>query len=77
MKEDGADCIVLGCAGMAGMADRLSARFGLPVIDGVAAGTALATALARLQLKTSKAGGYAAPGPKTYSGMFAPFAPKF
>jgi len=46
------------------------------VVDGVAAGTALATALARLKLKTSKAGGYAAPGPKAYSGLFERFSPK-
>jgi allantoin racemase len=67
---------VLGCAGMAGMAARLAAQYRVPVVDGVAAGVAFAIALARLGLKTSKAGGYAAPAPKTYTGLFAPFAPK-
>ena len=76
LSEDGADCIVLGCAGMAGMAARLSAAYRVPVVDGVAAGVVFATAMARLGLKTSKAGGYAAPGPKAYAGLFAPFAPK-
>jgi allantoin racemase len=76
LREDGVDCIVLGCAGMAGMAERLAAAYRVPVVDGVAAGVAFATALARLGLKTSKAGGYAAPGPKTYTGLFAPFSPK-
>lgn len=76
LREDGADCIVLGCAGMAGMAERLAATYRIPVVDGIAAGVQFATALARLGLKTSKAGGYAAPGPKAYSGLFAPFAPK-
>jgi allantoin racemase len=76
LTEDGADAIVLGCAGMAGMAERLAAKYRVPVVDGVAAGVAIATALARLGLKTSKAGGYAAPGPKAYAGQFAPFAPK-
>jgi allantoin racemase len=76
LKEDGADTIVLGCAGMAGMADRLSHHYRVPVVDGVAAGVAFATALARLCLRTSKAGGYAAPEPKTYAGLFAPFAPR-
>jgi allantoin racemase len=76
LADDGADCIVLGCAGMAGMAERLSAQYRVPVVDGVAAGVAFATALARLGLKTSKAGGYAAPVGKTYTGLFAPFAPK-
>jgi allantoin racemase len=58
------------------MAERLSSHYRLPVVDGVAAGVAFAVALARLGLQTSKAGGYAAPGPKTYTGLFAPFAPK-
>lgn len=75
LKEDGADCVVLGCAGMADMAERLSARFQVPVIDGVKAAAAFALVLARLGLKTSKAGGYAAPAPKPYSGIFSRFAP--
>lgn len=36
LAEDRPDAIVLGCAGMADLADRLSARFDLPVLDGVA-----------------------------------------
>lgn len=76
LKEDGADCIVLGCAGMAALAERFWARFKVPVVDGVAAGVGLATALARLGLRTSKAGAYAAPGPKAYSGLFERFSPK-
>jgi allantoin racemase len=76
LKEDGADCIVLGCAGMAALAEKFWAQFKVPVVDGVAAGVGLATALARLKLKTSKAGGYAAPGPKAYSGLFERFSPK-
>ncbi len=77
LKEDGADCIVLGCAGMAGLAERFWAQFKVPVVDGVAAGVGLAATLARLKLRTSKAGGYAAPGPKAYSGLFDRFSPKF
>jgi allantoin racemase len=76
LADDGVDCIVLGCAGMAGMAERLSNRYRVPVVDGVAAGVAFAVALARLGLRTSKAGAYAAPGSKAYSGLFAPFAPR-
>jgi allantoin racemase len=75
LAQDGADCIVLGCAGMADLAQRFSKRFQVPVIDGVAAGVVFAVALATLGLKTSKAGGYAAPGPKTYSGIFSRFTP--
>jgi allantoin racemase len=76
LAQDGSDCIVLGCAGMADLAQRFSRRFQVPVIDGVAAGVAFAIALARLGLKTSKAGGYATPTPKTYAGLFSRFAPK-
>jgi allantoin racemase len=59
IKEDHAEAIVLGCAGMADLMDRLSAEFGLPVIDGVACAVAFAEALHSAGLKTSKIGGYA------------------
>lgn len=47
IAEDGAEAIVLGCAGMAGLTERL-ATLPVPVIDGVAAATHLALAAARL-----------------------------
>lgn len=75
LHEDGAECVVLGCAGMADLAADLSRRLGLPVIDGVAAATRLVEALVGLGLRTSKAGGYAAPLPKPYTGDLARFAP--
>ena len=62
--DDGAEAIVLGCAGMADLAAELTARHGLPVVDGVAAAVALAEMLVRLGLRTSKLGGYAPPRPK-------------
>ncbi|HTI01179.1 MAG TPA: aspartate/glutamate racemase family protein [Acidisoma sp.] len=75
IAEDGADCILLGCAGMADLARDLTAELGLPVIDGVAAAVKLAEGLVGLGLCTSKVGGYARPGAKAYSGMLAGFAP--
>ena len=75
LREDRAEAIVLGCAGMAHFAAELSRRHGIPVIDGVAAAVKLAEALIGLGLKTSKVGGYAAPLPKTYLGQFADAAP--
>jgi allantoin racemase len=74
--EDHAEAIVLGCAGMADLAGRLSRQYGLPVVDGVAAAVTLAEGLARLGLATSKAGGYAAPRAKPYTGLFAEDAPR-
>jgi allantoin racemase len=76
LADDDVDCIVLGCAGMADLAERFSKRFQVPVIDGVAAGVVFAVALAALRLKTSKTGGYAFPSSKIYSGIFSRFAPK-
>lgn len=59
--EDRAEAIVLGCAGMADLAGRLSAEHGLPVLDGVACAVRLAEAMVGLGLRTSRLGGYAPP----------------
>jgi allantoin racemase len=61
LEEDGAEAIVLGCAGMADLMRKLSDEFKVPVIDGVACATTFAEALAATGLNTSKIGGYAAP----------------
>lgn len=68
LKEDRAGAIVLGCAGMADLCERLSGELGVPVIDGVAAAVAMAEALVRMKLSTSKVGDYARPLPKAYTG---------
>ena len=60
IEHDHAEAIVLGCAGMADLMAHLSLEFGLPVIDGVAAGVALAEALVNSGLTTSKIGAYSA-----------------
>jgi allantoin racemase len=75
-QQDRAEAIVLGCAGMADLAARLSQRHGLPVLDGVASAVKLAEALGALGLKTSKIGAYAPPRPKPYLGSFASFEPR-
>ena len=66
VHKDGAEAIVLGCAGMAALAKRLSVDFGLPVIDGVAAAVKQVEGLVAQGLKTSKIGGYAMPPRKNY-----------
>lgn len=75
LREDRAEAIVLGCAGMADLAAALAHEHGVPVIDGVAAAVKLLEGLAALGLVTSKAGGYAAPLRKAYSGGFASLSP--
>lgn len=62
VRDDGAEVICLGCAGMAGLAERVSARVGVPVIDGVTAAVTLAESLHTLGLRTSKVG-FSAPSP--------------
>jgi allantoin racemase len=48
IAEDGCGAIVLGCAGMADLASELGAKFGIPVIDGVAAAVMFAESIHRL-----------------------------
>ena len=74
-REDRAEAIVLGCAGMVDLAAALSARHGLPVVDGVTAAVVLIEALVRLGLATSKVGGYAEPLPKAVAGASVLFPP--
>jgi allantoin racemase len=75
LAEDGAEAIVLGCAGMTDLARDLAEKFGAPVLDGVACAVALAEGLVRVGLKTSKRNTYAPPLRKAYAGEFGRFAP--
>ena len=70
--DDNAEAIVLGCAGMADLMADLSAEFGIPVIDGVAAGIAFAEALVSIGLTTSKGGGYKVDQPKWHPASETP-----
>ena len=63
--RDGADAIVLGCAGMSDLCGRLQARAGMPVIDGVSAAVKLAEGLVGGGYRTSKVGAYDYPRVKT------------
>ena len=76
LTEDGAEAIVLGCAGMTDLARDFERRAGIPVLDGVACAVGLAEALARLGIKTSKQNSYAFPVGKAYAGEFARFSPR-
>ena len=58
---------------MAPLCRTLSQKLGVPVIDGVAVAVKWGEALASLGLGTSKAGDYALPLPKTYTGWAQPF----
>ena len=73
LARDRSGAIVLGCAGMAALAQALQQRLGVPVIDGVSAAVKFAEALHALGMRTSKHGDYATPLPKRYTGWASPF----
>ncbi len=70
----GVDALVLGCAGMAAMARVISAKVGVPVVDGVAAATTLVEAMVRCGVGGATTGEYAPPPAKPYTGLLAGFA---
>jgi allantoin racemase len=75
LEDPQVGAIVLGCAGMAELANSLAQAFGVPVIDPVGAAVKQCEALVGLGLKTAKRGAYAAPLAKRYDGPLAAFAP--
>lgn len=61
VTQDAAEVLVLGCGGLAGLAELVSREVGVPVVDPVATGVVLAESLVRLGLKTSTVGSCAPP----------------
>ena len=61
---DGAEAVVLGCAGMSELCARLQTRTGVPVIDGVTAAVKLAEGMVGGGYRTSKIGAYDYPRKK-------------
>lgn len=59
--EDGAEAVVLGCAGMSELTEELTKVTGVVVIDGVIVAIKMAEALIGSGLRTSKANAYAYP----------------
>ncbi len=74
IEQDGAEAIVLGCAGMSDLALELGIELNVPVIDGVSAAVKLAESLNQLNLTTSKQGQYSAPLRKAFIGRYAHFS---
>lgn len=58
VKEDGAEVLILGCAGMAGLDKEIEKIIGVPVIDGVVSALLLMEGFLRYPLSTSKARKY-------------------
>jgi allantoin racemase len=59
--QDGAEAVLLGCAGMSELCARLQEQTGIPVIDGVSAAVKLAEGLVGGGYLTSKVGAYGFP----------------
>ena len=59
--EDGAEAVILGCAGMTDLAEGLSRAVEIPVIEGVGVSVRLVEGLAAAGIRTSKRGVFATP----------------
>lgn len=70
IEEDGAEVLLLGCAGMAGVDKMLQSRLNVPVLDGVVCAVKLAESLYDYGLKTSKVGFFKTPEKKKYPGLW-------
>jgi allantoin racemase len=71
IDQDGAEAIVLGCAGIGHLAAPIAVALGVPVIDGVAVAVGMAETLVRCGLTTSKRSSYAHPPAKALSPRYA------
>lgn len=69
-QRDGSGAIVLGCGGMAQLAQALTEELEMPVIDGVGAAVKMVESLVALGFGTSKHGDLDYPLRKTLSGSF-------
>jgi len=67
----GAEVVILGGAGLAGLAARLAPRVPVPLLDSLACGVAQALALARLGAARPAVGSYAPPAPMPVTGLGA------
>lgn len=68
VEEDGAECILLGCAGFVDFAEELRNRLGVPVLDGVMPAVKYAEALVKMGQKTCKKNSFSWPEEKEYTG---------
>lgn len=74
VEQDGAEAVLLGCAGMAEMCHVLQQETGVPVIDPVSAAVKLAEAMAGGGFVTAKGGAYAFPRDKALTPAPCPAA---
>jgi allantoin racemase len=68
-QEDGAEVVILGGLGLAGLAERIHAEVPVPVIDNVVASIRVAEAAATLGVAKAKSGSFAAAMPVKTTGL--------
>jgi len=69
IEQDGAEAILLGCAGLGPLDKELQSRLGVPVLDGCGCAVKLAEACVGYGVTTSKVLSYSAPPVKEYVNM--------
>jgi allantoin racemase len=69
VAEDGADCIVLAGAPLAGLARSVAARLPVPTVDGVSSAVRHAESLVALRPRRALQGSYAPPPAKPHRGL--------
>jgi Asp/Glu/hydantoin racemase len=72
--QDGAEVVVLGGAGLAGLAERIADAVPVPLLDSLACTARAAIALARTATPKPTTGSYAAPPPAPVDGLSEPLA---
>lgn len=77
IAEDGAETIVLGCCGLAGLDAKLSARLGVPVLDPVGSAVKVLEDLVDMRLRTSRAMSYGTVVPQAYKNVPEVFHPLY
>ncbi|MCM3760602.1 aspartate/glutamate racemase family protein [Alkalihalobacillus oceani] len=69
VEEDGAECVLLGCAGFVTFVEELQQKLGVPVFDGVSPAVKLAEGLVDMGVETSKALTWSPPEKKVITGF--------
>ncbi len=73
VQENGAEVLLLGCAGLTGMNERLAKAVGVPALDGVVMAVSLVEMLVRHQIRTSKKAMFMRPEKKGIVGYGSAF----
>jgi allantoin racemase len=74
VRRDGADAVILGGIGFAGMAERIAGKVTVPLVDNVVAAVQMAEAAAALGLAKPRSGSFSPTAPVRTTGLSAELA---